>query len=327
MSFSFCLNKNEILLFAGFSLLYQGLDLNRNRKLIQDSQRLIRSVVQILERNAVPGAVDFKNLACSLISVNHAPKVAQIPKTNSTPHAKEENGMSAPKTAAKSARKQLQEFASRFSSSTRTVKQAVKQENKNNRRSKVVGPLAINPILYDRSDSQKSVSSIVSDPAAHGYPNTINNTTPSCALSSLDPPNLDYLCFSHDLIPCSNLHTLTSGAPLKDFEPEHLNGYLAAQQSQGPHYDSRFYSSDVIPNYISPSPSLAAYDWSSDLWAMPSNLNTQPPSVPSVLSFSEEEVTSGEELSSCDAGGEYRGILIPNVDGYGCLEGFDRFRH
>jgi len=56
---------------------------------------------------------------------------------------------------------------------------------------------------------------------------------------------------------------------------------------------------------------------------MPPDLGTNPASARSVLSFSEEELTSGEELSSCDMGGEYRGIVIPNVDEFGVLEGLE----
>ncbi len=41
MSFSICLNKDNVLLLAGFGLLYQTLGLDRKGKLIQDSQRLL----------------------------------------------------------------------------------------------------------------------------------------------------------------------------------------------------------------------------------------------------------------------------------------------
>ena len=328
MSFSFCLNKNELLVLAGFGLLFQGLDLNRKGKLIQDSQKLISSIVEILERNGAPSATNFTNLASVIISIDRGPKPAPVPKADTFSRRKSDVGMAAPKTGTKSARKQLQAFASRFSSnSSRTVKQVTKQESKNARRLKESGPVATNPILYDRSESQSSNPSVVSEPTGQlGYSNSVTNMTSPCQIAPLEQPNLEFLSFNHDLMTYSNVTPMASGTQFKDFDPESLAGYLGPHQQQGPTYENLFHSPpEVVSTYISPSPSSATYDWSSDVWRMPSDLNTQPGSAQSVLSFSEEEVTSGEELSSCDAGGDYRGILMPHVDGYGRLEGFERF--
>lgn len=327
MSFSFCLNKNELLVLAGFGLLFQSLDLNRKGKLIQDSQKLTCSIIDILERSGASGTKDFSNLASAVISIDRGSKPARVQKTDLVSRRKSDNGMAAPKTATKSARKQLQAFASRFSSSSRTVKQVTKQESKNARRTKEPDPAASNPIIYDRSESQNSISSVVSEPTGQfGYSNTVNNTTSPCQIAPLEQPNLDFLSFTHELMPYSNLTPMASGTQFKEFDPDSIAGYLGPHQQQGPTYENIFHSPpEVVSTYISPSPSSATYDWSSDIWTMPSDLNTQPASARSVLSFSEEEVTSGEELSSCDAGGDYRGILMPHVDGYGRLEGFERF--
>lgn len=327
MSFSFCLNKNELLVLAGFGLLFQGLDLNRKGKLMQDSQKLMCSIIEILERGGAPSATGFTNLASAMISIDRGAKDNQAPKSDDASRRKSDNGMAAPKTATKSARKQLQAFASRFSSSSRTVKQVAKQESKNARRSKESGPVGTKQLLYDRSESQNSISSVVSEPAGQlGYSNTGNNITSTCQIGPLEQPNLDFVSFNHDLIPYTNLTPLASGTQFKEFDAEGIAGYLGSHQQQGPSYDNLFHSpSEVVSTYISPSPSSVTYDWSSDVWTRPSDLNTQPASAQSVLSFSEEEVTSGEELSSCDAGGDYRGILMPHVDGYGRLEGFERF--
>lgn len=327
MSFSFCLNKNELLVLAGFGLLFQGLDLNRKGKLIQDSQKLMCSIIDILERNGAPGAADFTNLASAMISLDRGSKPAPLPKTDAVSRRKSDIGMAAPKTATKSARKQLQAFASRFSSSSRTVKQVTKEDSKNARRSKGSGPVATNSIIYDRNDSQNSISSVVSEPTGQlRYPNAVNNITSPCQIAPLEQPNLELLPFNQDLMSYSNLTPMASGTQFKEFDPEVIATYLGQHQQQGPTYDNLFHSpSEVVSTYISPSPSSATYDWSPDVWTMPSDLNTQPASAQSVLSFSEEEVTSGEELSSCDAGGDYRGILMPHVDGYGRLERFERF--
>ncbi|KAL8638815.1 MAG: hypothetical protein Q9226_008956, partial [Calogaya cf. arnoldii] len=96
MSFSFCLNKNELLLLSGFGLLFQGLDLNRKGKLLQDSQRLVCSVIAIVERNAALGSAAFKSVACAMISVDRFPKSVQAVKNSLSPRRKSDSNMRAP---------------------------------------------------------------------------------------------------------------------------------------------------------------------------------------------------------------------------------------
>ena len=329
MSFSFCLNKNELLLLAGFGLLFQGLDLNRKGKLIQDSQRHICSVIKMLERNDTPGFEDFKKLACAMIVVDCGPKAAQGPKAAPIARRKSDIGMGAPKITTKSARKQLQAQASSLSTSARIVKDTTKQERKTNRPLKHSDPVVANPAHYDRAESSNGASSDVSAPnAQHRCSNAVSKTTFPRQIASRDQPSTDVLSINQDLMSYSNITPIATGSHIKDFGPDRLAGYLATQQTQGPPYENLFHSPpEVVSTYISPSPSSVTYDWSSDFWAMPSDLNAPPASAQSVLSLSEEEVTSTEDLSSCDPGREYRGILIPNVDRYPGLEFFESFGH
>jgi hypothetical protein len=66
MSFSFCVNKNEMLTLCGLSLLYQGLDLKKEGKLLKDGQRLVSVVENYLDSFKAPGAADFRKLVSSL---------------------------------------------------------------------------------------------------------------------------------------------------------------------------------------------------------------------------------------------------------------------
>src|SRR5271156_1564753 len=68
MSFSFCINRNGVLTLCGLSLLYQGLDLKQEGKLMKDGQRLVCTVVKCLDKANAPGALDFRRLAASMIS-------------------------------------------------------------------------------------------------------------------------------------------------------------------------------------------------------------------------------------------------------------------
>lgn len=321
MSFSFCLNKVELLLLSGLGLLFQAVELQRKGKLIQDSQKLMCFVFDILERDTTSGVDDLKRLASCVINVNTLSKSGRPLVPEAITRRKSGGVMAAPRANIKSTRKQLQVIASRVSSGTNGI---IKQEDEGNPRPVASGPTIANPILYARSNSQNSVSSVVSDPTVQReYQQAINdNTAPS--MRSSDAPNLDYLPFNNGSNLASHVLSLAPGHLPRKLNIERLTGYVATQQSQLP-CDSLFPSTDMLSTYISPSPSSATYEWQPDMWALPSDLNNNPASAQSVLSFSEEEVTSGEELSSCETGGEFRGIIMPNVDDYGRLDGFDGF--
>ena len=318
MCFSFCLNKNELLLLAGFGLLYQGLDLDRNGKLIQDSQRLMCSVIEILERNAAPGAADFKKVACAMISVDRFSKSVRALDDGDASRRESDRNMSAPKTTLNSSRKQLHAIASRFASnaSPATIK---RESDVGGRRSTVPTVANRNAAPYSRSHSQSSVSSVVSDPThQHGHSRILSNTMSPRQNGLCETPNLDYLSFNDEPSQTSKFRRDL----FKDSDPDLLTSFSPTQQLEA-QYSGLHPSPDVLSAYISPSPASANYDWTSDLLAMPPDLNSQPPSANSVLSFSEEELTSGEELSTCDLRGEYRGITMPNVEGFGGLDGLD----
>ena len=314
MCFSFCLNKNELLLLAGFGLLYQGLDLDRKGKLIQDSQRLLCSVIEILDRHTASGAAEFKKVACAMMSVGHFSKSARALECPMA-RRKSDGNMPAPKTTPKYTRKQLQAFASRLTSNT---SRGIKRESSVCDR-RVILSNAVNrsPTLCTRSDSQNSVSSVVSDPTHRQGHRRIPSTTTPRQGSFCETPNLDYLAFNDE--PTQALRFC--GNVFKDPEPDLLTGFNQTQQMEAPSgHVCR--SLDGISTYVSPSVP-ANYDWASDLLAMPPELNNQPASANSVLSFSEEELTSGEELSTCDLPVNFQVVAIPDVDGFGRLDGLD----
>ena len=315
MSFSFCLNKNELLLLSGFGLLFQGLDLDRKGKLIQDSQRLMCSVIEILERNKAPGAAEFKRLACAMISVEGGPQSTQGPG-KTTARRKSDGIMAAPKVSLKGAKRHIQAVASRISGA---APRQMKQEDNPSRGATAHTRSTSELAIYSRSDSQNSVSSAISEPSPqYSHPGALSINRSPRQVVVYETPNLDYLSFNNDQTPSTNFPSSISGIPFKD-----VDAAFGLTQQPRPPYDSLFPSPDVLAAYISPSPSSATYDWVSELWTLPSDIGTQPTSARSVLSFSEEELTSGEELSNCDMGGEYRGIVMPNVDEFGleCLEG------
>lgn len=303
MSFSFCLNKNELLLLAGFGLLFQGLNLDRKGKLIQDSQRLLCSVVEILERNNAPGVVDFKKIVCAMISVDRFSKDARALSNGSMP---------APKNISKSSRK-LQAIASRFSNGNLPV--VVKREPSSGRRSTAptlpTGTLSI----YDRSNSQNSVSSAVSDPiSGNGYSTRRTSQSPQLNMS-LKPPNLDYLSFNEEPIVSPNQSSPNLSRQYRENSISSPPFSAPAHQTQAP-ADSLF-TTDMFSSYLT-TPPAGTIDWCPDAWNMPSDLGNQ---AQPAKSFSEEELTSGEEFSSCDTG--ITAVNMRSVDSVVGLEGLD----
>ena len=314
MSFSICLNKNEVLLLAGFGLLIQGLNLDRKGKLIQDSQRLLCSVIEILERNGAPGAAEFKKVACAMISIERFSKSART-LDDSSLLRKSDGNMLAPKSVSKPGRK-LQAIASHFS--TNNVPN-IKHENTNGRRSTAPSLSTGDIPFYVRSNSQNSLSSVVSDPLAAQFTKRMSTSSSPLQTECLQPPNLDYLSFSNDSTPSIQHTPPDSDRTVKQFNPNGFANHGLGQEHQPP-MDGIFPSTDLFSTYIAPSPS-ANVDWCSDIWNMTSELGHQP--AQSRVSFSEEELTSGEELSNCELGGDLHNMTVPAVDGLVGLEGLD----
>ncbi len=289
MSFSFCLNRNETVLLAGFGLLYQTLELDRRGKLIQDSQRLLCSVTTMLERDGAPGASEFKRITGAMISIDRSSKPSRVVEAGGS-RRKLEGVAHAPKGNSKASRKP----------STIASNSSVKQETSNGRR--LTAPVLPQQSWSGsaRNNSQQSLSSISSGsivPFGNAQPSMTTNIIDQ--MHGLNLPNLDYLDFSTDQTSRLN-HT--SPNPTDNLRTSY-DEFPGCNQAPS---DSLFSSPETFPPALSPSPG-AHFDWTSDVWTIPADM---PPASHSTLSFSEEELTSGEELSSCDMGA-FNGIKIP----------------
>jgi hypothetical protein len=73
MSFSFCLNKSDTLILCGMVLLYQTMDLKQDSKVLRDNEKLANEVIKTVEKAKAPGSYDFKRLAGMLITVDEPP--------------------------------------------------------------------------------------------------------------------------------------------------------------------------------------------------------------------------------------------------------------
>jgi len=106
MSFSFCLNKSDILILCGMTLLYQTLDLKQDSKVLKDNEKLANAVVKIVIKAKAPGSYDFKRVAGMLITVEEpSPPPQSLP---TPPRQSPDTCMAAPPRASPSTHNKIQ---------------------------------------------------------------------------------------------------------------------------------------------------------------------------------------------------------------------------
>jgi len=351
MSFSFCLNKNEILTLCGLSLLYQGLDLKQEGKLMQDGQRLIVSVIHFLEKSRAPGAADFKKLAASMINLDPQSRVSPGRSPNSM--AAPASGKSTPSPPM--AKQQIRPQIYRHGSATMSETDLLSQQEKLRRATvpSIMHRQDYNPHGRTSTDSTRSES-----PTSKRDFRSPTQQLPTMlkprTLKNEKPPNLDYLSLSNTPVqsqpqspvqsrtqqqqPVPNNHTpmyqhnpysTTKTSSVSPSEWEVLLGSLDGGQTNL--YDA-IYGGPALS--LTDNSSSNYGDWSPDSqWDMTSftmnDFSSAPGAARSVLSFSEESLSSGEDLSASDLGLggrplDYRQVLLPGSgsDGY-LLEGLD----
>jgi len=339
-----------MLTLCGLSLLYQGLDLKQEGKLMQDGQRLVLSVIHFLEKAHAPGAADFKRLAASMVNLDSQSRVSPVRSPTS---------MAAP-TSAKStpspsvARQQIRPQIYRHGSATMSETDLLSQQEKLRR--------ATVPNITQRQEGNTR-GRTSTDPTRSESPMSKRNFRTSASqlptvlkprpVKSEKPPNLDYLSLSNTPVqsqPQSPIQARTQHSIHNSRTPMYQNNACSTAKTSGvssSEWEALLGSLDGgqtnLYDAIYGGPALSLTDnssstygdWSPDSqWDMTSfNMNdfgSAPSAARSVLSFSEESLSSGEDLSASDLGlggrlQDYRQALLPgsrSSDGY-LLEGLD----
>ncbi|KAF1945892.1 transcriptional activator protein-like protein acu-15 [Clathrospora elynae] len=321
LSFSFCLNRNEVLVQAGFGLLFQTLNLARDGKLIKDCNRLICSVMDKLERGNAAGYSEFRRVGCGIVAV---PQVEQMPAPTLSRHNSDGN-MGAPLDTFRATQKSLKALAARFSPSGM---KAARNEHHEPRRATL--PAFSHNVAAHANPSSTSLSSIRSEPpvarsepalsplshrASFSMPNKHRPSQPTSQHN-----NIDYLSFATDPLASYALqatHGVKSEVSISDWE----RVLSSLDNGQTNIYDT-IYGGTPADALVDVAPLSANTEsgvgWSPHVWNWGSYSSEAPPPQ-SVLSFSDESLTSGEEFSSgaCDYGETpgsdrmYPGIMIP----------------
>lgn len=327
MSFSFCLNKNEMLTLCGLSLLYQGLDLKQEGKLMQDSQRLVSVVIKYLQRANAPGASDFKRLAASMIKLDSQSSQPKVAKKTS------DNNMLAP-TSSKSTpspsvpRKQLKPQLYRHGSATMSESDLLSQQEKLRRATMPNLALQRQDTHHHGRTSMDTTrsESPMSKREYRGSAPQLPTMLKPRSNTSAKPPNLDYLSLSNTPIPSqpqSPVQSRNQQAQNSHTPSYPTSAYAAPKTTTATptewevllgNLDDRHLYDAIYGGGPGPAPALSLTDtsssqyggWSPESWDMTS-LNMSdftsgiaPPQ--SVLSFSEESLSSGEEMSASELG-------------------------
>jgi len=352
MSFSFCLNKNEMLTLCGLSLLYQGLDLKQEGKLMQDGQRLVVVVTKFLEKANAPGAADFKRLAASLLHVASQPKNThslngEIPVLGA---------LSSKSTPSPTAPRKQQPSIYRHPSASMSESDLLSQQEKIRRATLPnLALLSQDGHHYGRAstESTRSASPLSKRDHRNSASQLPTTTRPRTARNE-KPPNLDYLSLSNTPVPSQPQSPVQS-------RPQQ------AQNSQNPAFPTSTYSSSKIstatptewevllgsfddrhlydaiygggPTQALPLPDASSNigNWSPESWDYTSlgmnDFTGNGLPARSVLSFSEESLSSGDDLSASDLGlpgtrHDYKQALLsgngPAGDNFGYLfDGLD----
>ncbi|KAJ9614270.1 DNA-binding transcription factor cat8 [Cladophialophora chaetospira] len=327
MNYTFPLNKTDVLLNSGLAILWQSLDLEDDSKLVKDNQKSLTMAVGMLHSEHAAAAVEFQKVAACFVTVEPRPSLSRSSTEQTTAPTRKTPPTTTAATdpKAKSTRKQLQAIASRWS----TFSNKGKPEEVP-RRATVpqTGPTSVPP-QSNRAGSTVSLSSTRSAPVV------MPMSTPSPSKVNAPNPvgtptiNLDYFPIGDDF---GESQTRTSSSTMLPPRKQAATPNLA--DNSGLHYlldgfdpnNAALYQDMAINGHTLYQ--VPSNEWSPDAWPLGAmDLPTKAPVPQSLLSFSEESLTSGDDFMFSTAGSHngstgdgldlpeaYRGITIPVDD-------------
>jgi hypothetical protein len=350
MTMSFCLNKTDVLVVCGMTLLYQILELKQDSKLSKDAQKLVNGVVRMLTKAKAVGSLDFKRIAGMLMAIDEpalpsppqqSPVAASMPaptRRNSPPAGLQRKKSYPP-----------QPSLGRLSAASISEMDLRQQQEKLRRMTMPVPDQR--PDVY-RVQGRRSLDNPTDQLAGRREQRLSASQAAALHRASPGPQrhSLDYLSLSgtpaqsqgspqlqtrlQQLASTPHLTELYSTAQLQ----QKLSGVSAAEWEailgsmdggQVNVYDA-IYGGPGLSMTETPISTTSTAGWSPDSWDL-TNFNlgdfgSNPAPPQSVLSMSDESLSSGEEVApselglSVGSGMDYpNGILAP------CAPGGDSF--
>lgn len=317
MSFSFCLNKSELLFTSGIALLWRCSGLKSESKLVKDSRKLLVTISQMLGTEGAAGKNAFIRFANTIVPISDVPK-AEI-KAAAT------KAMPSPELKSKSPKKQLHALASRLSISG---KPSGRIEEPPRRSTVPSANFDFTPPIKT-SSSRASVASL-----RLGSEHPLRRFAKPCSSSV---PNLDFFPLGNEGSPLDGSTSQDGALNVEDWErilagmdsgqANIFNGIYGGQCADASVAALTGFEEGLagVTGSLHPPLAVPSQDWSSDLWSLVGggpHGHRGSGVARSVLSFSEESLTSGEDVagsSSSYAPGapengaaSYGGIIIPH---------------
>ncbi|KAK2019198.1 fungal-specific transcription factor domain-containing protein [Colletotrichum eremochloae] len=359
MTYSFCLNKTDTLVLCGITLLYQSFELKRDSRMLKDAERLVNSVLRILTRAKAPGSFDLTRVAGMLVRLNDV----NLPNP---PQQSPEAPMPTPQRASPPAsapkKKSPQQTLGHLPSAAASGSNLFQQQEKMRRMT--MPNIHERPELY-RSRSKPSSDNLQQQSMAARREQRLSMSQISNRTSTPSKQNLDYLSLSSTPDESSPSPPTTARLHRHILAAAHQNLYAQHQQQQQCQqqpqkvsgvssleweallgsmdgglnnvYDAIYGggASSLPPMGETPASSTGMDSWSPDSWDLANfnigDFDTNPAPPQSVLSVSEESLSSGEDLTTSDlnlsvSSLEYRNSLLAscsaNSDGL-FLDGLD----
>lgn len=338
LSFSFCLNKCDLLAMCAMTLLYQVVDLKPESKVTKDNERLVNSVMKTLDRYKAPGSIDLRKVAKILIQVDGAVRSPSVSSQSSQSSSKSGHGQSRRKSGSSS--KGSGHMNRKHESSRRmtapNLPPATALSNSSGRQSfEIVSPESVlngqDPLCLGLSDGMTPTST--SAPPKHNLDYLSLGNTPSGsrpATPSRSRQRSAPTLMAHQTQVMSNAQMAAKMAGVSSNEWEALLGTMDG----GLHnvYDAIYGGSTLISEPALSTTGGSSSEWSPDSWDLSSftldgamGAGRQAPQ--SVLSMSEESLSSGEDLGASDLGlnaadyykvptGGNEGFPLDGLEGY-----------
>ncbi|KAF9882185.1 hypothetical protein CkaCkLH20_00221 [Colletotrichum karsti] len=355
MTFSFCLNKTDTLVLCGMTLLYHSFELKQDSKMMKDVERLVNSVLRILTKAKAPGSFDLKRVAGMLIKLDE-PSLPTPPQPSPDTSMRAPQRSSPPASANK--KKSPQQTLGRLPSAAASESDLIQQQEKMRRMT--MPSIHNRPELY-RSRSRPSIDNLQQQQDMSAARREHHRLSMSQIANRIrthnGKQNLDYLSLSNT--PNGSSPPSPTSARLQQhlLAAAHQSLYNSQQQPQkisgvstteweallgsmdcglNNVYDAIYGGGGGLTQMSDTTPASTNLDgWSPDSWDLASfnigDFGTNPAPPQSVLSVSEESLSSGEDLASdlnmSVSSLEYRNALLASCSGNNndglFLEGLD----
>ncbi|KAF7529671.1 hypothetical protein G7054_g9801 [Neopestalotiopsis clavispora] len=372
MSFSFCLNRTDVLMLCSMTLLYQTLDLKHESKLVKDSERLVNGVLKGLIKAKAPGSANLQRVASLLITVDAPPMSPPSARGSPESVASTAQSLRASLQQVNLSRNKPLYSLGRNSIASVSETDLLSQQEKL-RRMTAPQSTMVRPELY-RSQSRASFDD-ASTPRPHEHRqhrfslSQIQQSMMRMSSAHKKRTNLDYLSLSNTPAATGPSSPIQSRIAVSQPQPPPPPP-VQSQQTQSPMYPTssiappKGASSNGMSNsewesllgaldggqanlydaiYGGPALSLETPppvptnfpDWSPDSWNLSGfnlgDMNSSAPPPQSVLSFSDESLSSGDELPASDVyfnmNDDYRSSLLhpnrPSGDGLILVDGLN----